>query len=1060
MNNDRQQYVQERENSFFRAQLSPIPENMDSGNRKPGIRDDDDVSSNSLAEPLHDENHGDHPLQVDDGSGAAFQDDQHPATTIQDDSSDKRAGHLWSPQHGNDKSSTSTTLKSSPSLASADAEHPKQCHSNITGGIEATDQEGRVDTDSPIGHDRLRQGNQQMSTAPSRQPETPDEISVAAHTTADANASAQPTCAPTTHHGLAIPTTSLEYIPMVMGEDCRQHPYFAHLQDIPSSAILQGADNAAIWSAPQQHVQLPAQQPMGTMWVRTHTGELIQVSPVQQPAHYPSPATVQCWPVEPPSTEHNRVDNRQSATLESQRRDDYLTSEGIDPCDPSLSADSETTDDDQHSLSVQQRAKAAVSNKQLIRMHLMDDPVDSSKENPVETMCTLWPISTLYEAATKRTKISTIHDLLSNYVHHSPKQIAQLTQDIKRKAGPDLSLAIRSAVSRMFMVRTDYPVEVIQLAIVLHVTSIKDRRMTAKLDMVKQLAHESMWTPLEDLTHLWTEVMRMHESPMQRQIQAQIQGGDIWTSPGVTTFSPHHPDFTENWAQFYASFLHVLCYQPDMVQQKHFELARATFDDPSWRQLPQQQVREFNAHFKSQATILRNAALQDKLDVEDSMPKRLHMVKSYISRLQKTTRTACLWSLKRKTYLHDLDDLDLEYARGSLENLHLEDLMLLASVAWREEEDEDPVPAERRTLSRKPTQEHYKERTQRNAKDKYNATDTRTRWREQRSKVRAAATSAERTDTIFIDISDMQRRSKGRINTTKQYIQIDEGKENPYWLSPSYEFGCTDCDNCHQQHWHDRPCDSSLRPNTPMPTSKRHSAVSKKMVEQMNAKTYNKLIIRYQGGKDGKPLPRPDRPVTSDTKRQGKDRAATSAATRAKTNSSSAKPAVRSKPAKASPQPDDREENDHCSEDESITSDSSGDCYASYVTRATLSITDDEIYDMAATMETIIPLARNLMRAALRMLSSVYTKHTIQSTLRQSVMQWFAMSTTDNMPTQAQPHRVPLHITETCNSDGNRLVQTTDTTMSLQHDDVQCLGAAARKLPLQPSTAGFGYRLW
>ena len=278
MNNDRQQYVQERENSFFRAQLSPIPENMDSGNQDPGIRDDDDVSSNSLAEPLHDENHGDHPLQVDDGSGAAFQDDQHPATTIQDDSSDKRAGDFWSPQHGNDKSSTSTILQSSPSLASADAEHPKQCHSNITGGIEATDQEGRVDTDSPIGHDRLRQGNQQMSTAPSRQPETPDEISVAAHTTADANASAQPTCVPTTHHGLAIPTTSPEYIPMVMGEDCRQHPYFAHLQDIPSSAILQGADNAAIWSAPQQHVQLPVQQPMGTMWVRTHTGELTSVA--------------------------------------------------------------------------------------------------------------------------------------------------------------------------------------------------------------------------------------------------------------------------------------------------------------------------------------------------------------------------------------------------------------------------------------------------------------------------------------------------------------------------------------------------------------------------------------------------------------------------------------------------------------------------------------------------------------------------------------------------------------------------------------------------------------
>ena len=206
---------------------------------------------------------------------------------------------------------------------------------------------------------------------------------------------------------------------MVMGEECKQHPYFAHLQDIPSSAILQGANHAAIWGAPQQPAQLPVHQPMGTMWVRTHTGELLQVSPVQQHTQYPSPATVQFWPVEPgqqPSSEHNEVDNQRSATLEPQQRDD--SSEGIDPCDPSLSADSESIDDDHHSLSAKQRANAAVSNKQLIRMHMMDDPVDSSKENPVETMCTLWPISTLYEAATKRTKISTIHDLLSNYVHH------------------------------------------------------------------------------------------------------------------------------------------------------------------------------------------------------------------------------------------------------------------------------------------------------------------------------------------------------------------------------------------------------------------------------------------------------------------------------------------------------------------------------------------------------------------------------------------------------------------------------------------------------------------
>ena len=168
----------------------------------------------------------------------------------------------------------------------------------------------------------------------------------------------------------------------------------------------------------------------------------------------------------------------------------------------------------------------------------------------------------------------------------------------------------------------------------------------------------------------------------------------------------------------------------------------------------------------------------------------------------------------------------------------------------------------------------------------------------------------------------------------------------------------------------------------------------------MNAKTYNKLIIRYHGGNDGKPLPRADRPVNADKKKQVKDRAATSAATRAKANSTSAKTAPRSKTAKASPPDAEQEENDHCSEDESITSDSSGDCYASYVTRATLSSTDDEVYDMAATMETIIPLARTLMRAALSMLLSVYTKHTIRSQLRQCVTQWFTMSTANDAPTQ------------------------------------------------------------
>ena len=39
---------------------------------------------------------------------------------------------------------------------------------------------------------------------------------------------------------------------MVLGAECQQHHYFAHLQDMSSSALLQGTHHALIWNAQQQ----------------------------------------------------------------------------------------------------------------------------------------------------------------------------------------------------------------------------------------------------------------------------------------------------------------------------------------------------------------------------------------------------------------------------------------------------------------------------------------------------------------------------------------------------------------------------------------------------------------------------------------------------------------------------------------------------------------------------------------------------------------------------------------------------------------------------------------
>ena len=101
---------------------------------------------------------------------------------------------------------------------------------------------------------------------------------------------------------------------------------------------------------------------------------------------------------------------------------DATSGSGIDPCESWELSDSDSEIvEDTHSLSPSQRRQAADYNKQLVRQQLVGDAVTYSRQNVVLTMCTLWPLSIILESATRRTKLSTVHELLYSYTkHYSP----------------------------------------------------------------------------------------------------------------------------------------------------------------------------------------------------------------------------------------------------------------------------------------------------------------------------------------------------------------------------------------------------------------------------------------------------------------------------------------------------------------------------------------------------------------------------------------------------------------------------------------------------------------
>ena len=177
------------------------------------------------------------------------------------------------------------------------------------------------------------------------------------------------------------------------------------------------------------------------------------------------------------------------------------------------------------------------------------------------------------ESATRRNKLSTLHEILHNYGKHYSSYISTLNQNLKYKEGPELQLSLRTTVNSMYLVRNEYPIEVIQLTMLLHITDrIRDSRLTAKIQMLRHLSNEAMWTDLALLPRLWQDVTRLHESPISAQLQAQAEGQGVWSSPGVTPFSPHHEQYTETWSQFYQSCLLILCYQPKESIKRQWDL--------------------------------------------------------------------------------------------------------------------------------------------------------------------------------------------------------------------------------------------------------------------------------------------------------------------------------------------------------------------------------------------------------------------------------------------------------------------------------------------------------
>ena len=290
------------------------------------------------------------------------------------------------------------------------------------------------------------------------------------------------------------------------------------------------------------------------------------------------------------------------------------------------------------------------------------------------------------------------------------------------------------------------------------------------------------------------------------------------------------------------------------------------------------------------------------------------------------------FTLKQKTCKVDYQLLDLGYAGNTLrlDSLTLEDLVLLASVAWRQEdipESSDCASKHSRFRSSSPTEGSTTKR-------RPYATSRSTKGRQTSQQARSAAATTgsdkqheERSKSSSPpDYSSMQRDTKHQINTGTSYRLVTGIN-----LAPIHKHGCTQCPNCNKQHWHDQPCDRSKDCNYVLPNSQRHSQATRKLIERMNNGKFRRLSQRFQGGKDGKPSSRAERSSASGSS----DKLTEHSGSRASQAKRAAMASAKLKPASAP------SENDLCSEDDYMSDSSDETSVVSSAIRIRTCITHD-----------------------------------------------------------------------------------------------------------------------
>ena len=243
-----------------------------------------------------------------------------------------------------------------------------------------------------------------------------------------------------------------------------------------STAPLQGITHGGPQNRP------PFIAPPNLMWARLQSGEWITVTATPIPQNYASPMTAPCWSV-PISLEDeplrqipqaarptHQSDRRGNAQGRPFRGGNTETRSGIDPGESGMREGAVDVIQLHHTLTLEQRNKMKIFNRQLLQAQEDDEPIDFTGQNVFETMPFLWCLQAIMETATRRTRISTIIELLAHFQKYSASSLSQINNDLKRKTGAELLSAIKTSLNSFDQIRNEYPMETVQISILLYIS--------------------------------------------------------------------------------------------------------------------------------------------------------------------------------------------------------------------------------------------------------------------------------------------------------------------------------------------------------------------------------------------------------------------------------------------------------------------------------------------------------------------------------------------------------------------------------------------------------------